>query len=211
MDNTWSAGLYFKPFHHGVDVVVQSATKYFNGHADAMLGFVISNGKYDEMIRDTAYQFGNCVAPDICYLALRGSKTLHVRLPKHYENGLKLATWLKSRKEVEQVLHPALPSSPGHKFWQRDFTGASGLFSFVLKPVSMSALGSFINSLELFGIGDSWGGYESLISTAKIPGIRSVTRWPYQGPFVRIHAGLEASDDLICDLKYGFKQLTNES
>ena len=207
MDNTWSAGFYFKPFDHGVDVVVQAATKYFSGHADAMLGFVIAGKKYGATIKTTAIRFGTCAGPDVCYMGLRGLRTLGVRLPRHYENGLKLAEWLAARAEVDRVLHPAMDSCPGHEFWKRDFTGASGLFGVVLKPASDSAVAAMIDDLQLFGLGDSWGGYESLLVPSNPKGIRSATEWPYSGPCLRIHAGLEDIDDLIEDLGDGLSRL----
>lgn len=211
MDNTWGAGFYFKPFEHGVDVVVQAATKYYNGHADAMLGFVISNEELDKTIRNTAYRFGTCAGPDVCHIALRGVRTLGVRLPRHYESGLKMAEWLTTRSEVARVLHPALPSCPGHEFWKRDFTGACGLFGVALKPASDQALTDLIDGLQLFGLGDSWGGFESLLTPTNPKGIRTVTEWPYEGPCIRIHVGLEEVDDLIADLGDGLDRFRRAS
>lgn len=208
MDNTWSAGFYFKPFEYGVDVVVQAATKYFSGHADAMLGFVITaDTKIGPAVKNTAIRFGTCAGPDVCYMGLRGVRTLGVRMPRHYENGLRLAEWLAARPEVETVLHPALQSCPGHEFWKRDFTGASGLFGVVLKPAGEPALAAMIDGLELFGLGDSWGGYESLLVPSNPAANRTVTEWPYRGPCLRIHAGLEDADDLIEDLSAGLDRL----
>lgn len=211
LDNTWSAGFYFKPFEHGVDISIQAATKYFTGHADCMLGFVLSNEDMDSKIRTTAYRFGTCVGPDVCYMGLRGVRTLGVRMPRHYENGLKLAEWLSCRPEVEKILHPAMPSCPGHEFWKRDYTGASGLFGVVLKPASMDALAAMIDDLQLYGLGDSWGGYESLLVLTNPKGVRTATDWPYDGPCIRIHAGLEDVDDLIEDLADGLDRLTRAS
>jgi len=207
MDNTWSAGFYFKPFDHGVDVVVQAATKYFSGHADAMLGFVIADKKFGKVIKETAIRFGTCAGPDVCYMGLRGVRTLGVRMPRHYESGLKVAEWLATRPEVETVLHPALDSCPGHAFWKRDFTGASGLFGVVLKPVGDQALAAMIDDLQLYGLGGSWGGYESLLVPSNIPANRTVMKWPYTGPSLRIHIGLEDVDDLIEDLGDGLDRL----
>lgn len=211
MDNTWSAGFYFKPFEHGVDVVVQAATKYYNGHADAMLGFVISNEELDKKIRNTAYRFGTCAGPDVCHIALRGVRTLGVRLPRHFESGLKMAEWLTTRPEVDSVMHPALPSCPGHEFWKRDFTGASGLFGVALKPAPDDALRALIDGLQLFGLGDSWGGFESLLTPTNPKGIRTVTDWAYEGPCIRIHVGLEEVDDLIADLGDGLDRFSRAS
>ncbi len=209
MDNTWSAGFYFKPFEHGVDVVVQAATKYFSGHADAMLGFVITNDEeLGRKVKHTANRYGTCAGPDVCYNGLRGSRTLDVRLPRHYENGMKLAEWLQGRSEVETILHPAFESCPGHEFWKRDFTGASGLFGFVLKPVGKDALAAMIDGMQLFGLGDSWGGYESLLVPSWPAKNRTVTEWPYEGPTLRVHAGLENADDLIEDLGVGLDRLS---
>jgi len=211
MDNTWSAGFYFKPFEHGVDVVVQAATKYYSGHADAMLGFVISNEELDTVVRSTAYRFGTCAGPDVCHIALRGVRTLGVRLPRHYESGLKVAEWLMTREEVDTVLHPALPSCPGHEFWKRDFSGACGLFGVALKPSGSSAMSALIDDLQLFGLGDSWGGYESLLTPTNPKGIRTVTEWPYEGPCIRIHVGLEEPEDLIDDLGDGLDRFRRAS
>ncbi len=208
MDNTWSAGFYFKPFDHGVDVVVQAATKYFSGHADAMLGFVISDKKYGAAIKTTAIRFGTCAGPDVCYMGLRGLRTLGVRLPRHYESGLKLAEWLATRPEVDKVLHPSMAQCPGHEFWKRDFLGASGLFGVILQPASDTAVAAMIDDLQLFGLGDSWGGYESLLVPSNPKNNRTVTDWPYAGPCLRIHAGLEDVDDLIDDLGDGLDRLT---
>lgn len=208
MDNTWSAGFYFKPFEHGVDVVVQAATKYFSGHADAMLGFVISSKEYGRKIKSTATQFGTCAGPDVCYIGLRGVRTLGVRLPRHYENALKIAEWLTGRPEVDTVLHPALESCPGHEFWKRDFTGASGLFGVVLKPATNAGITDMVDGLQLYGLGDSWGGYESLLVPTHLGGNRTATEWQYEGPSFRIHAGLENVDDLIADLGEGLDRLT---
>jgi cystathionine beta-lyase len=208
MDNTWSAGIYFKPFDYGVDVVVQAATKYFSGHADAMLGFVISEKKYGVAIKTTAIRFGTCAGPDVCYMGLRGLRTLGVRMPRHYESGLKLAEWLSARPEVDKVLHPAMAQCPGHEFWKRDFLGASGLFGVVLHPRSYPAVAAMIDDLQLFGLGNSWGGYESLLVPINPKEFRTVTDWPYVGPCLRIHAGLEDVDDLIDDLSDGLDRLT---
>lgn len=210
MDNTWSAGFYFKPFDHGVDVVVQAATKYFSGHADAMLGFVISDNKHGEAIKTTAIRFGTCAGPDVCYMGLRGLRTLGVRMPRHFESGLKMAEWLATRPEVDRVLHPAMDSCPGHEFWKRDFSGASGLFGVILKPASDAAVAAMIDDLRLFGLGDSWGGYESLLVPNAPQKNRTATEWPYEGPCLRIHAGLEDVDDLIKDLGEGLDRLNRQ-
>jgi cystathionine beta-lyase len=207
MDNTWSAGYYFKPFDHGVDVSVQAATKYHCGHADAMLGFTICKQKYFEKIKINAIRFGTCAGPDVCNLGLRGIRTLDVRMPRHYETSLKLAEWLAGRDEVKTVLHPALSTCPGHDVWKRDFTGASGLFGVILNDYSSLAVEHMIDGLELYGLGDSWGGYESLLVPSNPKKIRTATQWPHSEPGLRIHAGLENFEDLRDDLATGLKRL----
>lgn len=208
MDNTWGTPLYFKPFAHGVDVSVQSATKYIVGHSDAMLGTVTSTKNAWPKLRSSTFELGQTAGPDDVYLAQRGLRTLAVRLKRHWEAGVMLAEWIGRQREVEQVLHPALPADPGHAIWKRDFTGACGLFGVVLKEgVSEKALAAMIDGLELFGIGSSWGGYESLIVPFDPREARTATKWPHKGPCFRIHAGLESVDDLIEDLDAGFGRL----
>jgi cysteine-S-conjugate beta-lyase len=208
MDNTWGTPLYFKPFAHGVDVSVQSATKYIVGHSDAMLGTVTSTKEVWSKLRSSTFELGQTAGPDDVYLAQRGLRTLAVRLKQHWEAGVTLAEWIGRQREVEQVLHPALPTDPGHAIWKRDFTGACGLFGVVLKEgVSEKALAAMIDGLELFGIGSSWGGYESLIVPFDPREARTATKWPHKGPCFRIHAGLESTDDLIEDLDAGFGRL----
>ncbi len=208
LDNTWSAGYYFRAFEHGVDVSVQAATKYIGGHADAMLGFVITRDEHYKQVKTMAVRFGTCAGPDVCNLGLRGMRTLDVRMPRHFETGLKLAEWLAARDEVETVLHPALPSCPGHDIWKRDFTGASGLFGVVLKDYSSQALEAMINGMALFGLGDSWGGYESLLVPANPGAMRTATNWTHTTPMLRIHAGLENFEDLRDDLAEGLSRLS---
>ncbi|MEO5336515.1 MAG: cystathionine beta-lyase [Magnetospirillum sp. WYHS-4] len=207
MDNTWSAGLYFQPFDKGVDLSIQAATKYIVGHSDAMLGSVSMRDRtLFERLRGTAVGMGWCAGPDDCWLGLRGIRSLSARLARHQDTGLKLARWLAARPEIETVLHPALPSCPGHVVWQRDFTGSSGLFSVVLKEgYSKEALAAFVDGLELFGMGFSWGGYESLILPLRID--RQATVWPFKGHALRIHSGLEDGEDLIADLEKGLARL----
>jgi cystathionine beta-lyase len=208
MDNTWGTPLYFKPFAHGVDVSVQSATKYIVGHSDAMLGTVTSTKEVWSKLRSSTFELGQTAGPDDVYLAQRGLRTLAVRLKQHWEAGVTLAEWIGRQREVEQVLHPALPADAGHAIWKRDFTGACGLFGVVLKEgVSEKALAAMIDGLELFGIGSSWGGYESLIVPFDPREARTATKWPHKGPCFRIHAGLESTDDLIEDLDAGFGRL----
>jgi cystathionine beta-lyase len=207
MDNTWATPFYFKPLAHGVDVSVLSATKYIGGHSDLMMGLITTTEAAYQPIRRAVEDFGGSAAPDDCYLALRGYRTLGVRLSRHQENGLKLAQWLYRRPEVARVLHPALPDSPDHALWRRDFTGASGLFAIELKPVAGPAVEAMLDGLELFGMGYSWGGFESLILPADPSHYRTAVPWTAPGPLLRIHAGLEDPQDLIADLEAGFARL----
>ncbi|MCJ0762272.1 cystathionine beta-lyase [Variovorax terrae] len=199
MDNTWATPLYFKPFEHGVDVSIQAATKYIVGHSDALLGAATANERAWPLLQRAAHDFGQTAGPDDLYLALRGLRSLSVRLRQHGANGLALAEALQQHPLVAQVLHPALPTDPGHALWRRDFSGASGLFAMVLQPVGRPALRAFFERLELFGIGLSWGGYESLALPMDRP-TRTVRPWAHEGPLIRIHAGLESCDDLIRDM-----------
>ena len=207
MDNTWATPLFFKPFAHGVDVSIQAATKYIVGHSDALLGTVTTTAEAWRALRDTTRQLGQSAGPDDVNLAQRGLRSMGVRLARHQDSALRLADWLRGRPEVARVLHPALPDDPGHALWKRDFLGASGLFSFELKPYSEAAVAALVDHLELFGIGYSWGGYESLIVPARIGPFRSVRHWT-GGPLVRLHVGLEAVADLIADLESGFRRLS---
>ena len=207
MDNTWATPLYFRPLDHDVDLVIQAGTKYIGGHSDVMLGTVSANAATVAALKQTVRVFGLCEGPDDVYLGLRGVRTLGVRLERHYASGLAVARWLEQRPEVLRVLHPALPSHPGHALWKRDFTGASGLFSMVLKPVPQKAHYAFVDTLDLFGIGASWGGYESLAIPFNCAPFRTATRWEPGGPTVRFHIGLEAVEDLIADLDRGFAAL----
>ena len=208
IDNTWATPLYFKPFAHGVDVSVQSATKYLVGHSDAMLGAITCTKETWPQLRASTYEIGQTAGPDDVYLGQRGLRTLAVRLKQHWQAGVSLAEWIARQPEVERVLHPGLPEDPGHAIWKRDFTGASGLFGVVLKEgVSDRALCAMIDGLELYGIGASWGGFESLIVPFDPRETRSATQWPHKGPCFRIHAGLESIEDLIADLEAGFRRL----
>ena len=207
LDNTWATPLFFKPFAHGVDVSVQAATKYIGGHADVMLGAITASETAWPVVRRTHEDLGLCTGPEDVYLALRGLRTLSVRLERHQRTGLELANWLKARPEVESVIHPGLPEDPGHAIWSRDFTGASGLFAFVLKPVSHKALAAMLDELKLFGMGYSWGGFESLIIPFDPSEYRTASEWKAAGPALRIHAGLEDVEDLKADLAAGFARL----
>jgi cystathionine beta-lyase len=207
MDNTWATPLYFKPFAHGVDVSIQAATKYIVGHSDAMLGAITATKTAWPTIARTHEDLGLCPGPEDVYLGLRGLRTLGVRLERHQASGLELAAWLQRRLEVERVLHPALPSDPGHALWSRDFTGASGLFAIVLRPFSSQAVAAMLDGLELFGMGYSWGGFESLILPFDPSAYRTATIWAERGPALRLHVGLEDVNDLKADLEAGFARL----
>jgi cysteine-S-conjugate beta-lyase len=207
MDNTWATPVYFRPHDFGVDLSIQAGTKYLGGHADANLGTISATAQYWPKVKETAGTLGLNPGPEDVFLMLRGLRTLAVRLDRHMESGLKVAQWLKQRPEVAHVLHPALPSHPQHAIWKRDFKGACGLFSIVLKPHPQAAVNTFIESLELFGIGASWGGYESLVIPFDCTKIRTATEWNPGGPTVRLHIGLEDPDDLIDDLKRGLETL----
>jgi cysteine-S-conjugate beta-lyase len=204
MDNTWASPLYFRAFEKGVDLSIQAATKYIGGHSDVMLGTISANKAAWQQLSDTVHALGLCVGPDDIYLGLRGLRTMGVRLAQHHQAGLKVARWLEQRPEVARVLHPALETHPGHAIWRRDFSGASGLFSVVFKPVAQSVVNAFLDELSLFGIGASWGGFESLAIPFDCVSIRTATRWAPGGPTVRFHIGLESIDDLIGDLERGF-------
>jgi len=207
IDNTWATPLYFRPLAHGVDVTLLSATKYIGGHSDLMMGLITTTEEAYLPVRRTVDDMGATAGPDDCYLALRGFRTLSVRLERHQKNALTLARWLRERPEVARVLHPALPEVPGHTLWRRDFTGASGLFAIELKPVPDSAVAAMLDGLELFGMGYSWGGFESLILPTNPKPLRTAVPWTAAGPLVRIHAGLEDPEDLITDLERGFVRL----
>jgi cysteine-S-conjugate beta-lyase len=209
MDNTWATPLYFRALEFGVDLSIHAGTKYFGGHSDVMLGTVAANGNTVAGLKSYVRYNGLCVGPDDVYLGARGLRTLAVRLERHHESGLAVARWLEQRPEVLRMLHPAMPSHPGHGLWKRDFSGASGLFSMVFKPVPQNAVYAFLDTLELFGIGASWGGYESLAIPFDCTNIRTATRWAPGGPTVRFHIGLEAVDDLIADLEHGFAALAD--
>jgi len=207
MDNTWATPLYFRALDFGVDLSIHAGTKYFGGHADVMIGTVAANSATVANLNNYVRLSGLCVGPDDIYLGLRGLRTLAVRLDRHYRSGLTVARWLEQRPEVLRLLHPAMPSHPGHALWKRDFTGASGLFSVVLKPAPQQAVYAFLDALDLFGIGASWGGFESLAIPFDCTSVRTATHWAPGGPAVRFHIGLEDVDDLIADLERGFAAL----
>ena len=199
MDNTWGIH-YFQPFQHGVDVSIQALTKYVGGHSDILLGSITVNSTEDwERVRGTSSLHGHYASPDDCWLALRGVRTMGIRLERQMESGIEVAHWLSKRPEVKQVLHPALHGAPGHDLWRRDFTGASSLFGVVFKPeYSTAAMHGFIDALQLFGLGSSWGGFESLAVPSDIT--RTAGSGNFGGPMVRLHIGLEDVTDLLADL-----------
>lgn len=207
IDNTWATPLFFKPLDFGVDLSVNAATKYLVGHSDAMLGVVSMRAELFENVKITANSMGSCPGSEECYLGLRGVRTLAVRLKQHEENALRVAHWFQERPEVNRVLYPALPDDPGHAIWQRDFSGASGLFSVILEPASEVQVAAMVDDLEHFGLGASWGGYESLVMPFDPTTYRTVTEWRAAGPCLRFHIGLENPDDLIADLEAGFERL----
>ena len=206
-DNTWATPVFCRPLELGADVSIQAATKYIVGHADAMLGTVTGNAKAARYLEQAKEGLGTCPGSEETYLGLRGLRTLAIRLERHQSSAIKIAEWLRARPEVDRVMHPALPSHPGHALWKRDFKGASGLFGAVLKPVPHKALAAFLDGLELFGMGYSWGGYESLVVPFDPTSYRTATKWAGPGPALRFHIGLEAVDDLIADLDTGLKRL----
>ncbi len=207
IDDTWSAGWLFDPFAAGCMVSVQALTKYQCGHADVLMGAVLCTAEVAERLRATHLTLGQCVSSDEAWLVLRGLRTMPLRLREHERNALKIAEWLAEREEVAEVRHPALPSCPGHEYFKRDFSGASGLFSFVLKPeYGDEAVAAMLDGMELFGLGASWGGYESLIFRKNMREIRSQP-WPHDGWLIRLSIGLEEPDDLIADLAEGFARL----
>ena len=210
LDNTWSAGQFLKPFALGVDVSVQAATKYIAGHADVMLGLVTTATEEDwRTIKTHAGFLGLCAGSDDCYLALRGLRTLDVRMERHHETGLTLARWFQERPEVKRVLHPALPDDPGHAIWQRDFTGASGLFGVILNEYAQENVEAMLDGLDYFAMGFSWGGFESLMIQTNPAPARSTVKWDEPGISLRIHAGQEDPEDLIDDLERGFERLNS--
>lgn len=210
MDNTWSGGVFCQPLDLGVDVTIQALTKYVVGHADAFGGAVMTNdsGLMRE-IQDLTEDWGISLGPDDAYLALRGTRTLENRLAQHQASGIRLASWLKEQPNVNRVIHPALPCHPDHAIWSRDFKGSSGLFAFLLNASNQLELDAFLGGLELFKLGFSWGGFESLIIPCDAQLTRLKTDWTTKksGYLVRIHAGLEDPDDLIADLQGGFDAL----
>ena len=204
-DNTWATPLYHRSLDQGVDISMQAATKYVGGHSDIMFGTISANAKTWPMITEAIRLLGVCAGPDDVFLALRGLRTLAVRLAQHHRSGLEIARWLATRGEIIRVLHPALESDPGHAIWKRDFTGASGLFSIVLKPAPQKAVDALLDTVKLFGMGYSWGGFESLVIPFDCASYRTASKWAPGGPTLRLHIGLENVEDLKADLERGFE------
>ena len=208
MDNTWATPIYFRPIEHGVDISIQAGTKYLAGHSDLVIGMITA--ATDELFRTIADQtsaFGDVASPDDCFLALRGMRSLSVRLERQCASAMKIARWLEGRPDTRRVLYPALESDPGHALWKRDFGGASSLFGLALHTTDEAAVARMVNGLELFRIGSSWGGFESLVAYNRMPVPRTVMPWT-QTPFLlRVHIGLEDPDDLIADLEAGLDRL----
>jgi len=209
LDNTWGTALLFQPFEHDVDIIIEAGTKYIGGHADIMLGLVtVQTPEHHLAVKSTANAMGNCPGPDDCYLGLRGLRTLSVRLERHQKNALQVAEWLRGRPEVDRVLYPALTDDPGHELWKRDFKGASGLFGLILKPCPDNSVAAMLDNMELFAMGASWGGYESLMIPTEPGKTRTASEWSAAGPCLRLHIGLEDPDDLIAELEKGLARLT---
>lgn len=207
MDNTWATPLFFRPHDFGVDVSIQAGTKYLSGHSDLNIGTISANERTFRRVLTTHGDLGITVAPEDAFLASRGLRTMALRLERHQKSALAVARWLSARREVRQVLHPGLPEHPGHALWKRDFKGASGLFSIILEPVPKRAVDAFLDSLALFGLGYSWGGYESLAIPFDCSAYRTATPWNPGGPAIRLQIGLEDPTDLIADLDSGFTAL----
>ncbi|HED3855897.1 cystathionine beta-lyase [Enterobacter soli] len=211
IDNTWAAGVLFKALDFDIDISIQAATKYLIGHSDGMIGTAVSNARCWDQLRENAYLMGQMVDADTAYMTSRGIRTLGVRLRQHHESSLKIAEWLAQHPQVERVNHPALPGSKGHEFWQRDFTGSSGLFSFVLKKrLNNDELASYLDNFALFSMAYSWGGFESLIlpnQPEQIADLRPGGEVDFSGTLIRLHIGLENVDDLIADLAAGFERI----
>jgi cystathionine beta-lyase len=206
-DNTWATPLYYQPLAHGADASITAATKYLGGHSDLLLGTLACRAAHWTALQRVCNDVGAAPGPDSCYLALRGLRTLALRLRQHHETSLVLARWLETQPAVERVVHPALPSHPGHALWQRDMAGAGGVFAVLLKPVSREALAALLEQMELFKMGFSWGGFESLMIPVHPERLRSQPPWTHPGPTLRLHAGLEHPDDLLRDLERGFARL----
>ncbi|HDS2399285.1 TPA: cystathionine beta-lyase [Klebsiella pneumoniae] len=211
IDNTWAAGILFKALDFGIDISIQAGTKYLIGHSDAMVGTAVANARCWPQLRENAYLMGQMLDADTAYMTSRGLRTLGVRLRQHHESSLRIAEWLAQHPQVARVNHPALPGSKGHEFWKRDFTGSSGLFSFVLsKRLNDAELAEYLDNFSLFSMAYSWGGFESLIlanQPEQIAHIRPDAEVDFSGTLIRLHIGLENVDDLQADLAAGFARI----
>jgi cystathionine beta-lyase len=207
MDNTWATPLFFPPHERGVDLAIEAGTKYLSGHSDLLLGLISANKEWWPRLKAYVDLYAVPPGPEDCFLALRGLRTMELRLKEAERQALALAHWLESRAEVKRVIHPALPHYPGHEIWKRDFSGSSGLFSIVLHPVPEAAVAAMLDGLKLFGLGYSWGGYESLVIPFDCSTYRTATQWAPGGPTLRLQAGLEDIEDLKADLAHGFELL----
>ena len=206
-DNTWATPLFFRPLDHGVDIALMAGTKYVVGHSDVLIGTIAANEETWPALRQLHGTLGLCVGPDDINLSLRGLRTMKVRLDRHQASALEIANWLAGRPEVARVLYPGHPSDPGYPLWKRDFKGASGLLGFVTRPVPVAAVKAMLDGLRLFGLGYSWGGFESLAILSNPKPYRTATSWDDPGHVVRLHIGLEEPADLIADLEAGFERL----
>jgi cysteine-S-conjugate beta-lyase len=211
IDNTWATPLFFQPHERGCDLAIEAGTKYLSGHSDMLLGLVSANAKWAKRLRNTFNLFAIGLGPDDAALALRGLRTMALRLRAQESAALEIAKWFARRPEVARVLHPALPDHPDHDLWKRDYAGSSGVFTIILNPASKQAVSDFVDGLELFGIGYSWGGYESLVLPFVTPPYRTATKWMAEGPALRFSIGLEDVADLTDDLEAGFARLTAAS
>ena len=211
LDNTWATPLFFPPHERGADMAIEAGTKYLSGHSDLLLGLVSATPEWLPRLKATADAFAMCPGPEDVFLALRGLRTLELRLREAERQALDLARWFEGRAEVAAVLHPALPSCPGHALWKRDFLGSSGLFSILLAPAPQKAVAAMLDGLELFGMGFSWGGFESLVIPFDCRAYRTATAWSPPGPALRFNIGLEDAEDLKADLDRGFARLREAS
>lgn len=212
LDNSWSGGILFKPILHGVNISVQSATKYVGGHSDVSLGVSVADTEENyKVLKRCAVNLGTCAGADELWLALRGLRTIGVRIKQNAENAMKVALWLKEQKEIDKVFYPALPDDPNHSLWKRDFIGANGLITIILKPSSKNAVEEFVDGLKLFPIGSSWGGYESLLQPQYLKTCRSAVPWKEEGACLRLQIGLENPEDLIEDLRLGLERFSSFS
>jgi cystathionine beta-lyase len=207
MDNTWATPLHFRAFDHGVDVSLHAGTKYLGGHSDVLIGLIVASEATFPRLHRLWTDMGVTASSDDCFLALRGLRTLAVRLASHQASALRIAAWLRERPEVAEVVYPALPGARGHALWKRDFSGACGLFGVVLRAAPKARVDAMLDGLRWFKLGVSWGGFESLILPIHGDKVRTATRWPFEGPYLRLHVGLEDPDDLIADLEDGLARL----